>query len=188
VEVYGDHIGGIEQASIFGYRPVSFTGGGVIMTMTVVPNPDGSYTVKCGDAEVIVGGRGGPTAPVPPPYTWPEPDDNDGGVVAYLHVGPRRPPRFSRFATQAPMVQPEYFEPPALLAKAIPGAAMSSRGARRGRLVLELQVPAGQPFDVDRLKEAAWAVRGQSQQVRLHVYVEMSAPAPLDFSRQVELP
>jgi hypothetical protein len=161
------------------------------MTMTVIPNPDGSYTVKCGDAEVIVGGRNGPVAPAPPPYTWPEPDDNDGGVVAYLHVGRRRPPgggRYGRFSVPAPVVAPEYAEPPALLAKAIPGAAMSSRSARRGQLVLELQVPAGQPFDVDRLKDAARAVRGQSRQVRLHIYVEMSAPAPLDFSRQVELP
>lgn len=157
------------------------------MALMVVPNPDGSYTVECDGAKVVVGGHDAPVAPPPqPPYLWPDPDDNDEGVVLYLHVGPRRRPRPGVFGEPAPLVLPEYVRPPAFLDDALPGALMSVRVARDDRLELEFQVPAGQPFDVARLQGAARAMRAPGQRVRLHVYVEREAPAPLDYSPQNE--
>lgn len=159
----------------------------MVMAMTVVPNPDGSYTVECDGAKVVVGGRDAPVTPPPqPPYSWPDPDDNDEGVVLYLHVGPRRPPWPGVFGKPSPLVLPEYVRPPAFLDDALPGALMSVRIARDDRLELEFQVPAGRPFDVARLREAARAMRAPGQRVRLHVYMERDAPAPLDYSPQNE--
>jgi hypothetical protein len=167
------------------------------MTMTVFPNPDGSYTVKCGDAEVTVGGREPVASPLPPPSPapsegdddpWPEPDDNDGGVVAYLHVGHRRPqPPLTPFDVPLTELLPEFQVPPGRLARAIPGVALHSRRVRRGLLVLELHVPAGQPFDVEQLQEAARAVRGAARQVQLHIYVEKIDPSPLGQYEQAKL-
>lgn len=157
------------------------------MAMTVVPNPDGSYTVECDGAKVVVGGRDAPAAPPPqPPYVWPEPDDNDDGVVLYLHVGRRRPPRSSVFGEPTPLVLPQYVRPPAWLDEALPGARMNVRVARDDRLELEFQVPAGQAFDVAQLRAVARAMRAPDQRVRMHIYVETAAPAPLDYSPQNE--
>jgi hypothetical protein len=161
------------------------------MTMTVVPNPDGSYTVKCGDAEVTVGGPQPVVTPLPPDPPdddpWPDPEENGGGVTAYLHLGRLRP-RANPFDAPLTELLPEFVVPPAALARAIPGVALHSRRGRRGHLVLELQVPAGQPFDLERLKDAARAMRGNARRVDLHIYVERGAPTPLGAYHQVELP
>lgn len=158
------------------------------MAMTVVPNPDGSYTVECDGAKVVVGGRDAPPAPPPqPPYTWPEPDDNDDGVVLYLHIGRRRPPRPDLFGEPTPLVLPEYVRPPAFLDDVLPNALMHVRVARDDRLELEFQVPAEQSFDVAQLGTAARAMRAPGQRVRLHIYVGTGGPAPQSFVPQNEV-
>ena len=164
------------------------------MSMTVVPNPDGSYTVKCGELEVTVGGGARPE-PVPAPdpmpdpdpeEPWPEPDDNDGGAIAYLHV--ERPTfRTGPFILTGTPAFPGYIEPPAFLVEAVPGANVALRGGRRNRtLVVELHVPAGQALDVAQLKAAAWRMRGSARWVELHVYVDVMPPSPLDIHIEIE--
>lgn len=157
------------------------------MSMTVVPNPDGSYTVKCGEVEVTVGGGAMPAPvpapdptpdPDPDPDPWPEPDDNDGGAIAYLHVGRTRV-RTGPFILPGTPAFPGYFEPPTFLIEAVPGANVALRGeTRRQTLVVELHVPAGQAFDIDQLKAAAWRMRGNARRVALHVYVDVITPWP----------
>lgn len=161
------------------------------MSMTVVPNPDGSYTVKCGDAEVTVGGGQPVVTPLPPDSPdedpWPDPEENGGGVTAYLHLGRLRS-RANPFDAPLSDLLQEFVVPPAPLARAIPGAALHLRRGRRGLLVLELQVPAGQPFDLEQLKDAAREMRWKARRLELHIYVEKGSPTPLGVYQQVELP
>lgn len=159
------------------------------MSMTVIPHMDGSYTVKCGDVEVTVGGGAKP-APAPPPDLisdpWPEPDENDGGAIAYLHVGrptfQARPFNFPRMPAY-----PRFIEPPAFLIEAVPGANIALRGDHQNdTLVVELHVPAGQPFDIDALKAAVLELRRSARRVELHVYVDVITPWPRGLSVENE--
>lgn len=162
------------------------------MSMTVVPNPDGSYTITCGGAEVTVGGSkpapapAPPPEPDPPPEPWPEPDDNDGGVIAYLHVGP---PALGEgpFVFSSPPKWQRIIEPPTFLTEAVPGAHVDlSVGRHQDTLVVVVRVPVGLAFDIDGLTAAARRLRGAARRVKLHVYVDRAAPAPLGHSIEIE--
>jgi hypothetical protein len=72
------------------------------MSIDVKSNPDGSYTITCGSETIVVGGTTAKTGSPPGspfaerPIHWPaEPDDNPGGVRAYMCIDPisdfRRP-------------------------------------------------------------------------------------------------
>ncbi|MCW5655503.1 hypothetical protein [Hydrogenophaga sp.] len=172
--------------------------------MTVTTHADGSYTVKCGDEEVTVGRTGGGNMPLPTPDRppaapggdndggdWPDdPEENDGGVVAYLHVGPQPRPRFPT----APLGGDPFLQPLEILAQPIvrhmPDATPTVRPLGNGVVEVVLRVPPGASFDLAQLTRDAQQVRRQAgaRKVRLHVYVEGGAPAPVVFPTQVELP
>ncbi len=169
------------------------------MSMTVTPNADGSYTVRCGNDEVTVGRSG---APMPAPEEpsaepgsdndeWPEdPEGNDGGVVAYLHVGP--PPR-RRFPADLPGSDPltpplEWLARPIL--RYMPDATTALRFLDREVVEVTLGVPPGQVFDLTELLANARRIRRETQvrAVQLHVYLEGGSPTSIGLPTQVELP
>lgn len=169
------------------------------MAMTVVPNPDGSYTVECGGVKVTVGGSQAPGAapgrgstdpidpldpiePVVPAPTWPrKPRPNRGGVVAHLHVG------------GAPLIQlqpfgfPDIEVPPAGLMEAAPGARIVTRPLADGTLQVDLHAPPGTPLRMDLLQEAVLRLRQEYRSVELHIHVALNDGAPQHDQVQVGL-
>lgn len=146
------------------------------MTMTVVPNPDGSYTVECNGVRVTVGGQA--TASRKPPK---RPDPNDGGVVAYLHVG--GPSNI----TFRPLDSPFTEVPPPAFARAVPGAVITLHQSFSGPTVVELDVPPGVPLDLQRLQDALAQWRAETgREAELHVHVGWSDSDPLHIETQLE--
>lgn len=146
------------------------------MSMTVVPNPDGSYTVECNGVKVTVGGHATPIRKPPK-----KPDPNDGGVVAYLHVGS------PSHITFRPLDSPFTEVPPPAFTRAVPEAVITLHPGLSGPTVVQLDVPPGVPLDLQRLQQALAEWRAETgREAELHIHVGWGGTDPLHIETQLE--
>lgn len=146
------------------------------MTMSVVPNADGSFTVKCNGVKMVVGGSPPPRRKLPK-----KPEPNDGGFVAYLHVGA---PTIDLLPLDSPFTE----VPPSAFTEAAPGARVTLRTPLSGPTVVELQVPPGTPLDMERLQAAVQQWRLETgQDAELHIHVGHGGANPLHIATQFEI-
>lgn len=145
------------------------------MTMSVVPNADGSYTIECNGVKIKVGIQQptdstpapiGDTPPPPkPPKPWPRvPRPNRGGVTAYLQLEVATDDRLLMREISADEVQ-------AILARAAPEARIDVRRDGDRSLTAELRLPAGQALEIPLLQNAVEELRQGFGAVDIYIRV-----------------
>lgn len=146
------------------------------MTMAVVPNADGTFTVECGEEKVTVGG----SPPPPRARQRNRPIPNDGGAVAYLRLGVN--PQIVAEPFDSPITK----TPQELLAEAAPNARISVRRNVHGTQVF-IQAEPGTPLDLGQIQQAVGGLIEGIGPVDLYIYVDRSRGAPLNISVVDEL-
>lgn len=160
------------------------------MSIKVTPNGDGSYTVSCEGVDVVVGqGKGsGPsqgsgdtsrpdTGSEPGPIIWPDdPDQNDGGVYAYLFVGKptSKPGSFrsvARRSRQLPLESPDALAQ--LVQAELQSPRVRMRPYRRSMRVMLAAAP-DQPLELDAILEYLRPI-AESQGLRIELHIAVGA-------------
>jgi hypothetical protein len=160
------------------------------MSIKVTANANGSYTVSCEGVDVVVGqggepgptqgkdGKGRPdTGPDPGPIIWPDdPDENDGGVYAYLFVGkPSSKPGLFRSTARRPSQL--LLESPYALAQIIQDELQFPR-ARRGPqqrcMCVMLAAAPEHPLELDAILNYLRPI-AESEGLRIELHIAVGA-------------
>jgi hypothetical protein len=160
------------------------------MSIKVTPNADGSYTVSCEGVDVVVGqgADSGPTkgsgdksrpdtGPDPGPIIWPDdPDENDGGVYAYLFVGkPTSRPGLFRSTARRPSQLP--LESPYALARLVQDELKFPRARRASHqrcMCVMLAAAPEQPLELDAILEYLRPI-AESEGLRIELHIAVGA-------------
>jgi hypothetical protein len=126
------------------------------MSIDVVSNPDGSYSVTCSGTTVTVGGPGrkpGTSDPDigsdPGPIHWPEdPDENPGGTRAYMIVEPTLMGRVRSHLRGIPYASPAQLEKSIFQEVKLHPPRPRARGQQLEVLV---SIKPGQSLDAEKL-------------------------------------